>query len=175
MAFTRKSADLTPMVDGVFAIAQLAKEDKAANGEENVVDATIGSLYGEEGQLVALDTVFDHYDAIDHRVKARYASGIIGNPSYRKAVYDWVIGPSNVDLCSSVIATPGGSGAISTAITTFLDAGETVILPDIAWGSYTEDEGRKALGLSLEVNHRLIDGVHIGRFAEALNNVLNEL
>ena len=60
MAFTRKSADLTPMVDGVFAIAQLAKEDKAANGEENVVDATIGSLYGEEGQLVALDTVFDH-------------------------------------------------------------------------------------------------------------------
>ena len=80
MAFTRKSADLTPMVDGVFAIAQLAKEDKAANGEENVVDATIGSLYGEEGQLVALDTVFDHYDAIDHRVKARYASGIIGNP-----------------------------------------------------------------------------------------------
>ena len=48
-------------------------------------------------------------------------------------------------------------------------------IPRIAWGSYTEDEGRKALGLSLEVNHRLIDGVHIGRFAEALNNVLNEL
>lgn len=137
MVFTRKSADLTPMVDGVFAIAQLAREDKAANGEENVVDATIGSLYSEDGKLVALDTVFDHYDAIDHRVKARYASGIIGNPSYRKAVYDWVIGPSNVDLCSSVIATPGGSGAISTAITTFLDAGETLILPDIAWGSYT--------------------------------------
>jgi len=48
-------------------------------------------------------------------------------------------------------------------------------IPRIAWGKYTEENGRKTLGLSLEVNHRLIDGVHIGRFAEALNDILNEL
>ncbi len=48
-------------------------------------------------------------------------------------------------------------------------------IPRVAWGKYSEVQGRKILGLSLEVNHRLIDGVHIGRFAEALNTVIDEL
>ena len=41
-------------------------------------------------------------------------------------------------------------------------------VPRIAWGRYTAQGGRLKLGLSLEVNHRLIDGVHIGQFAQAL-------
>ena len=84
MSFTKKSADLTPIVDTVFAIVSLAKKDIAENGADVVTDATIGSLYNEEGQLVAFDTVFDHYDAIDHRVKAAYASSFTGNPDYRE-------------------------------------------------------------------------------------------
>lgn len=48
-------------------------------------------------------------------------------------------------------------------------------IPRVAWGKYSEEKGRKTLGLSLEVNHRLIDGVHIGRFAEALNGVIHAL
>jgi aspartate aminotransferase/aromatic-amino-acid transaminase len=80
MSFTRKSADLTPIVDTVFSIVALAKKDKAENGDDKVVDATIGSLYGEDGKLVAFDSVFDHYDAIDHRVKAAYAASFSGNP-----------------------------------------------------------------------------------------------
>ena len=48
MTFVRKKADITPIVDTVFAIVNKAKEDKAANGAENVIDATIGSLYGED-------------------------------------------------------------------------------------------------------------------------------
>ena len=70
MTFVRKKADITPIVDTVFAIVNKAKEDKAANGSDNVIDATIGSLYGEDETLVALDEVFDHYDEIDHRTKA---------------------------------------------------------------------------------------------------------
>lgn len=42
-------------------------------------------------------------------------------------------------------------------------------IPRLAWGRFTEENGRKILGLSLEVNHRFIDGLHIGRFAENLN------
>jgi len=136
MTFTRKSANLVPIEDTVFAIVKLAKEDKEKNGPEGVVDATIGSLYGEDGKLVAYDSVFDHYDQIDHRVKAAYAASFTGNPDYRRDVYDWVTRGKTEPLAHSVIATPGGSGADSTALTTFLDEGETVILPDIAWGSY---------------------------------------
>ncbi len=137
MAFTKKSADLTPIVDTVFSIVAKAKEDKAANGSENVVDATIGSLYGEDEKLVAYDTVFDHYDAIDHRVKAAYAASFTGNPDFRENVYTWVTQGQDLQLAHSVIATPGGSGAVSLGFTTFLDEGETAILPAIAWGSYT--------------------------------------
>ncbi len=137
MSFTRKSADLTPIVDTVFSIVALAKKDKAENGDDKVVDATIGSLYGEDGKLVAFDSVFDHYDAIDHRVKAAYAASFSGNPDYRETVYSWATQSQKLSLNHSVIATPGGSGADSMAITTFLDEGETLIIPDIAWGSYT--------------------------------------
>ena len=38
----------------------------------------------------------------------------------------------------------------------------------IAWGRYVQREGRLRLGISLEVNHRLIDGLHIGQFVQAL-------
>ena len=48
-------------------------------------------------------------------------------------------------------------------------------IPRIAWGRYAEENGRKILGLSLEVNHRLIDGVHIGRFAEHLTACIDAL
>ncbi len=137
MSFTKKSADLTPIVDTVFSIVAKAKEDKAANGSENVVDATIGSLYGEDEKLVAYDTVFDHYDAIDHRVKAAYAASFTGNPDFRENVYSWVTQGQDLKLAHSVIATPGGSGAVSLGFTTFLDEGETAILPAIAWGSYS--------------------------------------
>lgn len=48
-------------------------------------------------------------------------------------------------------------------------------VPHIAWGKYTEQDGRLTLGISIEVNHRLIDGLHIGRFAEELTRLIDEL
>lgn len=48
-------------------------------------------------------------------------------------------------------------------------------IPRLCWGRYTEENGRVYLGISIEVNHRLIDGVHIGRFAEALTRRIQAL
>lgn len=45
-------------------------------------------------------------------------------------------------------------------------------IPRLAWGRFTEERGRRALGLSIEVNHRLIDGLHIGQFAQGLSAVI---
>ena len=136
MTFTRKTADLVPIVDTVFAIVELAKQDKEKNGAENVIDATIGSLYDEEGKLVAFDNVFDHYDEIDKRTKAKYATSFTGNPNYRQDVYNWVTNNKITNLAHSTIATSGGTGAISMTISNILDKGQTLIIPDIAWGSY---------------------------------------
>ena len=48
-------------------------------------------------------------------------------------------------------------------------------IPRLCWGKYTEENGRKTLGVSMEVNHRLIDGVHIGRFAEQFAEITSGL
>ena len=136
MTFTKKSANLIPINDSVFAIVAKAKEDIQQHGEENVINATIGTLYDEDGKLVALDSVFNHYDTISHSIKAAYASSFDGNPNFRKDVYDWIMQGNSTSLFHRVIATPGGSGAVSSTFTSVLDQQETVILPNIAWGSY---------------------------------------
>lgn len=136
MSFIKSSANKTPIVDTVFSIVKLAKQDIEKNGKENVVDATIGSLYDESGKIVAYDSVFNHYDAIPHAAKAKYAESFKGNATYRKEVYNWVTQNKDIKLAHDIIATPGGTGAVALSITTFLDKGQTVLLPEIAWGSY---------------------------------------
>ena len=170
MTFVRKSADVTPIVDTVFAIVAKAKEDKAKIGAENVVDATIGSLYGEDEKLVALDEVFNHYDTIDHRVKAAYAASFTGNPDFRDGVYKWVVQNTDVKLQHSVIATPGGSGAVSMSITTFLDQGETLLIPDVAWGSYSLMAHENNIN---HVKYTMFDGDHFN--LQSVKDNVNEI
>ena len=134
--FIRQNIDHQPIVDNVFKIVSLANEAIAKKGKENIVNATIGSLYDEDGNLVALDTVFNTYNSLDNRTKAKYASSFSGNPNFRQQVYNWVVQDTKLDLCHSVIGTPGGSGAVSSTILNVLDEGQTLIIPHIAWGNY---------------------------------------
>lgn len=136
MRFVKEQVDLKPIVDTVFAIVKKAKEAKQEIGEENVVDATIGSLYDEHGKIVAFDSVFSTLKQLPNEVMAAYAGSFTGNPNYREHVYDWVVGDRSV-LPHSVIATPGGTGAVSITVSETLDEGETLIIPEICWGSYS--------------------------------------
>ncbi len=95
MSFMKQSADLQPIEDTVFAVVSMAKQDIAENGADAVIDATIGSLYDEQGRLVAYQNVFDHYNAIAKEVKAAYAASFTGNPGYRAQVKNWVAGSAD--------------------------------------------------------------------------------
>ena len=55
-----------------------------------------------------------------------------------------------------------------TVLTNVRDPDRDDTVPRISWGKYAEADGRKQLNLSLEVNHRFIDGIHIGKFQDAL-------
>lgn len=136
MSFVKKKVNTTPIEDTVFAIVKKAKAAKAEIGAENVVDATIGSLYNEEGSIVAFDSVFTPFNEIPKETKAAYAGSFVGNDGFREQVYNWIVKPSGSSLEHSVIATPGGTGAVAITLSEILDEGETVILPEIAWGSY---------------------------------------
>ena len=48
-------------------------------------------------------------------------------------------------------------------------------IPRIAWGKYVCNGERLELGVSIEVNHRLIDGVHLGEFAQKLEQMISKL
>ena len=133
--FVKDSVSQTPIVDTVFAIVNKAKEAKKTYGEDAVTDATIGSLYTEAGELAALDCVFDSLKNLVNKVLASYAAGFTGNPDFRQKVIDWVL-DGNSRLYKEVIATPGGTGAVAMTIQECLDPGQTVVLPEIAWGSY---------------------------------------
>ena len=48
--------------------------------------------------------------------------------------------------------------------------------PRVMWGKFTEDEtGRKTLSFTAQVNHRLIDGIHLKRLNEELAGAINAL
>lgn len=62
-----------------------------------------------------------------------------------------------------------------TALTNERDFDPDDAIPRISWGKFHERDGRKILGISLELNHRFTDGVHIGKFADALKNLIEQL
>lgn len=66
-----------------------------------------------------------------------------------------------------------------TALTNELDVLDPIHsfdnIPRIAWGKYEERNGRIELTISMEVNHRFIDGIHIEKFASYLDDMIKEL
>jgi len=134
MGFLNRRSDGKKMVDKVFKAALKAKQAKKDFGHDAVVDATLGTLFDEQGIFVAFDSVWEPFNTIDNIQKAKYASSIQGNPNYRDAVYEWLFGTE--ELSCEIIVTPGGAGAVSSTMKNILDPGQTVIKPSLAWGPY---------------------------------------
>lgn len=62
-----------------------------------------------------------------------------------------------------------------TALTNERSSSRDDTIPRLAWGRYYEDRGGLWVHLSIDVNHRTIDGLHIGRFREALDREIAAL
>ena len=46
--------------------------------------------------------------------------------------------------------------------------------PIFAWGKFFERDGKVLLPFSVQVHHSFVDGIHIGRLSESLQNMLND-
>lgn len=55
-----------------------------------------------------------------------------------------------------------------TGLTNETDSDPSDSMPQVGWGRYEEQEGKNMLSITLEVNHRLVDGIHLGQFYQAL-------
>ena len=133
--FLNEKSNGKKMVDKVFKAAVAANIAKQKYGDE-VVNATLGTLFDEQGKFVALNNVWGPYETIDNVQKAKYAASIQGNPDFRDAVYKWLFGGLEEEIKCEIIATPGGAGAISSAFKNILSPGQTVLKPSQGWGPY---------------------------------------
>ncbi len=133
-SFLNDWSDSSEYLDAVFAASSLAQKAKAEG--RNIINATLGSLYNEEGKLYTLSSVYDSFNHIDNTSKAKYASDIAGNPAYRKAAFSWINRLNNIDLAHETVAAAGGTGALILPLANTLNQGESVLIPDVAWSSY---------------------------------------
>lgn len=173
MAFLNKQSDGKMMVDKVFKAAIKAKEAKEKYGDENVVDATLGTLFDEEGTFVAFDSVWGPYEQIDKIQKAKYAASIQGNPRFREAVYNWLFGDLDEKIECEILATPGGAGAISSTMKNILNSGDTVIKPSQGWGPYKTMA--QEFGLTLTSYNMFKDGgFDVEDFKTTCTNVMEK-
>ena len=62
-----------------------------------------------------------------------------------------------------------------TALTNERDFDKDDSIPRLAWGKYAEENGRKILHISMELNHRFVDGLHVGKFHEMLTELIDAL
>ncbi len=137
MNILSKSATGKVLKNDVLALSQEAKKAKAI--DNTVVNATIGSLYDDNGKFYVFDNVDKLVKSLSNEDFYSYSPNN-GNSSFHNAVTKWVFG-NNYDYvltnmyCES-IPTPGGTGAVSNSLYNSLDSGETLLLPDIYWGPY---------------------------------------
>ena len=130
----KNEVDFSDYTDNAFKAAQRARQ--ALKEGKPAINATIGSLYGSDNAITAFKSVYDVYNAVSNRRKASYAGGIQGNADYNEAVFNWLNRLDNISLPHRSVATPGGTGAICLPVFNCLNHRETLIIPEIAWGSY---------------------------------------
>lgn len=129
MRFVRKNENTKRYVDNIFSVVRAAKADPEA------INATAGCLYGEDGKMFTYRCVFESEAKITPAQRAAYAASPAGNQEYIDLIADFVL-DGRVKKHYKAMATPGGTGAIASAVNTCLDEGDTIIYPQISWGNY---------------------------------------
>lgn len=131
--------------DRAFELNGLAIQRAEKLGKENVINATVGSILDEQGNMVLLPTIETIYRHLPVNDIASYAP-IKGLEGYRVAIEDLTFRGSKPEAYTSVISTAGGTGAIHHAIWNYSEIGETILSSDWYWGAYkslAEDAIRK--------------------------------
>lgn len=120
-----------PADDPIFALNTEA-QNRAAQGE-SIINATVGALLDDNGQMVILDTVMELWRELSPKEIAPYAP-ISGDPAYLTAMVQryW----PELGHFGTGCATPGGSGALALSLRNFLEPGQSVLTLAPYWGPY---------------------------------------
>jgi aromatic-amino-acid transaminase len=122
-----------PADDPIFALNAEAARRRAAG--EKVINATLGALMDDAGELAVLPSVFEALARVPQKRGAGYAP-IAGVPRFLELVIRDLYGSSPLAAQSVAAATPGGTGALHHAVVNFLEPGQALLTTDFYWGPY---------------------------------------
>ena len=166
-----------PKEDKIFGISSRAKAMAAEKGDEAVVNATIGTILDDEGNLMVLSSVAETFSALTAEEYAGYAP-IGGIPSYKEAVIRAALGSYQPKGYVEVCATPGGTGAIRNTIANYSAPGDKVLTGDWHWSPYgtiASEIGRKIETFTLFTEETgSLDAVNRDRVMDILMDLCNE-
>lgn len=131
--------------DIIFNLSARAQHAQKTIGKDNVINATIGALMDDYGNLITMDTVYEEYKSLDNKEISAYAA-LEGQPDYLEAVKKVVFKDYMPNGHIQAVASPGGSGAIKLATWNYTNEGDEVLTSDWFWSPYisiTEEIGRK--------------------------------
>ncbi len=132
-----------PADDPIFALNAEAQARRAAG--ESILNATVGALLDDSGQLVVLDSVMGLWRELGALEVAPYAP-IAGDPAFLKALVQrhW----PHLDSAGAACATPGGSGALALSLRNFLERGQAVLTTAPYWGPYATLAAENGMSLT---------------------------
>lgn len=159
----RESKDVYIMEDSLKTFAamngrDIPKEDKnfAATGRANaaikekgveaVTNATLGALFDDEGRLVVLESVTKVMSELNAADFAAYAP-IEGTAGFRDAVRKAALGDFEPKSFVRVVATPGGTGAVRSAVDNYSCPGDRILTHNWYWGPYKSIASELGRGL----------------------------
>ncbi|MBI1380748.1 MAG: aminotransferase class I/II-fold pyridoxal phosphate-dependent enzyme [Planctomycetaceae bacterium] len=122
-----------PGDDPIFALN--AEATRRAQGGEDVLNATLGALIEDDGQLAVMASVFEAMGRIPPRLAASYAP-ISGPTKYLNAILDDLYAGSPLRDSAVAVGTPGGTGALYSAIVNFLEPGQKLLTTSFYWSPY---------------------------------------
>lgn len=129
-----------PKEDKIFGINNRAKKMLAENGAGSVVNATIGALLDDNGNLIVLSSVDETLRNLTPIEYAEYAP-IGGTPGFKVAVKKAALGSYEPNGYVEVVATPGGTGGIRNTISNYSEYGDKVLTTDWHWSPYNTIAG----------------------------------
>lgn len=124
-----------PKEDKVFAACQKANDAISKYGKDDVINATVGALYDDEGELVVFKSVDKVMRSLEPKDYAAYGP-IVGTPGFRKAVMKAAFGSYEPKSFTCVVATPGGTAAVRNAIVNYSCPGDRILTHSWHWAPY---------------------------------------
>ena len=130
-----KGGRTIPKEDKIFGISNRANAMIEKKGKDAVINATIGALLDDNGDLMVLSSIDETFRSLTPQEYAAYAP-IAGIPAFRKAVVKAALGKYETKRYVEAVATPGGTGSIRNTIANYSQAGDKVLTSDWFWAPY---------------------------------------